>query len=239
MADNFKQTVNNIEVQIDPNGAVGSIKALNHQNILKDILNKVGKYSGLPYVANKNLTGTYSNGQMSFNNHSLNSTGNLTFSLAKKNADNLDIATMLGKLTQGDIIVFKDFVGRAAQFLFVSFVANNTKGSYDLTVTAITDNINYTYQDTEVEICVFSFLTSAPSSMANDIITLSGTRFKLCKKASNPTQGVPEVGDFVANGRLEDALILYAEYNTGDIHNFGTLANNFTDGSYTKVKYVK
>lgn len=73
-----------------------------------------------------------------------------------------------------------------------------------------------------------------------DIITLSGTRFRICKLATNPTLGVPETGDYVVNGRLPDALILYAEYSgTGDINNFGTLAANFTDGSYTKVKHVK
>ena len=72
-----------------------------------------------------------------------------------------------------------------------------------------------------------------------DIITLSGTRFRICKKPSNPTLGVPENGDYVVNGRLEDAIILFAEYDTGDVNDFGTLANKFTDGSYIGVSFEK
>ena len=172
MADNLKQTVSTIEIQIDPNGAAGSILAQNHQNILKDVLNKVGKYTGQSYTAQKNITGVYSNGQFSFNNNALDATGNLTFSFAQKTADNLDLISTLNTLTAGSIIMFKDFVGRASLYVYVSHTTNSTKVTYDIVLTAVTGNPNYTYGDSEEEICIFSFKALSGTN-PNGFVTLA------------------------------------------------------------------
>ena len=235
MADNFVQIVEDVELYIDPNGAPGSILAQNHQNILKDILNKAGKYVGSSYKANKNITGVFSNGQMSFNNNALNSSGNLTFSFSKISSDNLDLKNTLSQMMTGNLIVLKDFAGRAAQYKFVSYTEDNVKMTYEVVLVAVLGNPNYTYQESETLISIFSF---NPASLNTDIITLNNTRFRICKKPSNTTIGIVEEGDYVTMGRLEDALIIQAKYNTGDVNDFGILANNFTDGSYTQVKYV-
>jgi len=74
-------------------------------------------------------------------------------------------------------------------------------------------------------------------------IIVNNNLFRLIK---NPVNNNPvnkktvELNDFIDNGYYDDSvLIIRAKYNTGDINDFGTLANNFTDGSYTQVKYVE
>lgn len=240
MADNLEQLKQDVETFIDPNGAPQSIKALNHQNLLKEVLSKTGKYVGASYVAQKEIVGELSNGQFSFEGNDLNPSTEVTFAFAQLNADNLDLMPTLQRLVKGSIIFFKDYTGKAAQFRFLSYVFDNTRKAYLVTVENFDGNPEYTYQDDESQICIFSFV-----SRSSNFQVLNNAEFRVHKLTTNEVFHTVEVNDVVTNGYFEDdnALIQYAIYkNTlgdNDINNFGTLANNYTDGNYSSVKPVK
>lgn len=68
-------------------------------------------------------------------------------------------------------------------------------------------------------------------------IIASGGIFKWSKKPSNTTDTIV-AGEVITNGRISETVHVYsAIYESGDINDFGTEANNFTDGSYTEVQY--
>jgi len=235
MADNLEQLQQDVETFIDPNGAPQSIKASDHQNLLKQVLSKTGKYVGASYVAQKEIVGALSNGQFSFEGNELNPSTEATFAFAKLNADNLDMLETFKRLTPGTIMFFKDYAGKAAQFNFKSYSFNATRNAYLVTVDNFDGNPEYTYQEEETQICVFSFLLKSAKFKV-----LNGAEFRV-----HGTTNELQVDDVVTNGFFasDNALIQYAIYkNTlgdNDIHNFGTLANNYTDGNYESVKPVK
>ena len=156
MADNLEQLQQDVETFIDPNGAPQSIKASDHQNLLKQVLSKTGKYVGASYVAQKEIVGALSNGQFSFEGNELNPSTEATFAFAKLNADNLDMLETFKRLTPGTIMFFKDYAGKAAQFNFKSYSFNATRNAYLVTVDNFDGNPEYTYQEEETQICVFS-----------------------------------------------------------------------------------
>lgn len=68
-------------------------------------------------------------------------------------------------------------------------------------------------------------------------ITINGTVFFWAKKPDNNTSTLA-IGEVISHGRISNAVhINYAIYNGGDINNFGTVQNDFTDGNYT-VDYI-
>ena len=68
-------------------------------------------------------------------------------------------------------------------------------------------------------------------------IVASGGVFKWNKKPSNTTNTLV-AGEVITNGRISETIHIYsAIYVSGDINDFGTQANNFTDGSYREVQF--
>lgn len=240
MADNLEQLQQDVETFIDPNGAPQSIKAANHQNLLKQVLSNTGKYTGSSYVAQKEIVGELSNGQFSFEGNELNPANSVTFAFAKLSADNLDFINVLQNLTKGSVISFKDYAGKKADFKLVSYTFNETRNAYLVTVDSFDGNPAYTYQNDEIQICIFSFIVKA-----SNFQVLNGAEFRVHKLTGNSNFNTVELNDVVTNGYFQDdnALIQYAVYkNTlgdNDINNFGTLANNYNDGNYSMVKPVK
>lgn len=159
MANNLKILEQTIEAQIDPNGAPGSILAFNHQNILKDVLNNVGKTTGFHFKAEKDPA-TIPTGKLSFNGNAFNNLAEFLITVSELSLDLNDFGNILKLYVTGTTIHFKDYVGRSAFFQFISFVAaddgmgNNT---YEITVKGFADNSNYTYQDAESENATLSF----------------------------------------------------------------------------------
>lgn len=238
MADNLEQVEQDIDTFIDANGAPQSIKASNHNNLLKQVLSKTGKYVGSSYVAQKEIVGELSNGQFSFEGNGLNPSSEVTFAFAQLNADNLDMLETFKRLTPGTIIFFKDYAGRAAQFSFKSFTFNATRKAYIVTVENFDGNPEYTYQDDESRVCVFSYLIKGLNFQV-----LNGAEFRV-----HSNSDALQIDDVVTNGFFPSegangVLIQYAIYkNTigdNDVNNFGTLAGNFNDGNYSNVKPVK
>jgi len=157
--DNLKLIENDIDVFIDPNGAPGSILAENNQTIFKAILEKVGKYTGSPFIAKRNLT-LFSPGDLSWNGNAMNNETEFIISVSKLTTDLNDIGLLLDMLILNDIIQFKDYVGRSV-FLTYKGHAQETDGNgaiyYDISVVGFSTNVNYTYQVNETQICVVSF----------------------------------------------------------------------------------
>lgn len=155
MADNLIELEQNVETFIDPSGVAGSILAQNHQNILKDVLARVGKYVGSPYIATKEETNLLP-GTMSWRGNTMNNTSLFQIDFAKLTADLNDFGLILSTLAEGDLIHFKDAKGRS---VFLEYFNHNlTTGNspvYQVNVKGKAENINYVYQDTEKLISIF------------------------------------------------------------------------------------
>ena len=72
-------------------------------------------------------------------------------------------------------------------------------------------------------------------------IVVAGTVFNWSKKPSNTTNTLA-VGEVITNGRISETIHIYSAIYTNaladaDIDNFGTEANNFTDGNYIQVQF--
>lgn len=163
MANNLKVLKERIETDIDPLGAPGSILAQNHQEILIDVLNNVGKNNGAQYLAHKTLT-NYTNGKMSWNSNAMNNTSDFIMTFAKLTSDLNDFGQILSRLKTNDLLRFKDFVGRSVDLIF-QFYEADVDGSgnpvYNVTVKGVAQNVNYVYQDTEIENSVISLSAKA------------------------------------------------------------------------------
>ncbi|QHB40985.1 hypothetical protein HWC99_gp54 [Flavobacterium phage vB_FspS_tant8-1] len=157
--DNLKLIEQDIDVFIDPNGAPGSILAVNNQAIFKAILEKVGKYTGSPFIAKRNLT-LFSPGDFSWNGNAMNNETEFIISISKKTTDLNDVGLILDTLIKNDLIQFKDFNGRSiflTYFSHTQMTDGNGAFYYDIAVTGFSNNINYTYQVNESQIAVISF----------------------------------------------------------------------------------
>jgi hypothetical protein len=168
MSDNLKMLKERIATDIDPSGAPGSILAENHKAILNEVLDKVGRNTGFGFRANKILT-VFQSGSMSWESNAMNILTNFEIKVSKLTLDLNDIGHVLELLNEGDLIKFKDFVGRSVFLEYVSHVADVDGSSnpiYILTVKGKAENINYTYQDNEIELCSFDFKKgSSPASL--------------------------------------------------------------------------
>ena len=180
--DNLQQLVDLIDQDIDPNGSTGSILAANHNNILKDVINKVGKWNGSFFIAHRSLTNITS-GKLSFQSNALNNTSQFTIKVAKLSADLIDIGAILNILSEGSILKFKDFEGRTALFEFVSYssgVDGNSNNIYNVVVKGFSFNPNYTYQSGEFKLAVLDFVNKKKiKKRPNHTITASTYQFQI------------------------------------------------------------
>lgn len=181
MSDNLDNIKIDVEQFIDPNGAPNSILAQNHQNILKDILSKVGKYTGSPYIATKEATDLTA-GKMSFRGNSFDASGTIQIDFAKLTADLTDFDLVLSNMAQGDLFKFKDYKGRVAFFEFQDYETANNAGNdiYEVDVIPSEGNLAYTYQDTEELVSVFDVFSKTIDlravSFSGNVVSLDVSR---------------------------------------------------------------
>ncbi len=211
--DNLKNLEALIEQHIDPNGTPGSILAENHQAILKEVLTKVGKWTGSAFVANKNAT-AFPSGTFSWNNNAMNNTSDFTITMSKKTADLNDVGIILETMVLGDVIQFKDFAGRSVFLTYKSHTPGTDTGGapiYVVTVAGSVDNPNYIYQVAEQSIAVLSYhkklvdATPAISTDAGNYATI-GTDGKIYVPIPSPTSTPVE-------NRFADVATLLANQN--------------------------
>lgn len=205
MADNLKITTGNVDTAINPSAGVGEIKAQDHNNLLKEILAKVGKFTGSPFLAQSDTnSGVVPVGVLVWNNNAFNNTTAFELTVAKKTADLNDIGIILGVINSGSLIHFKDFVGRSCFLEYVSHVAATDTGGgaiYRITVKGDADNSNYAYQAAEQEPCVIEFFNKASGSDLKSI-EIEGNVFQWQPSPLNTTS-TPLIGDRASNGWIE------------------------------------
>lgn len=233
--DNKKSIEDLIFQQIDPNGAPGSILAENHRDRLTAVLKTAGKYTGTYFLAEKNRT-TYPSGTFSWNDNSMDQSGNFEVIIAKKSSDLLDLG-QLYNLMQGEIAIqFKDYVGRVALYRIVSISPDtiSTNDVYRLTLQSIAGNPSYIYQDDEKIICGVSFLFLS-ATQSQEKITVGGVEY-LFRKKNTGTPTSPQKYDIAEHGVREITedgntfkvvqTIMYNSGTPGDLPSWEVILEN-------------
>lgn len=161
MADNLSAIASRINQDIDPNGAPESITALNHNEILQQMLRASGKYTGLPFAIRTNFQGVVADGDFFFSG-AFNT--NNTAMVSGKTVDGTAIEEVLGQFFIGGIIHLKDFIGRSVFFSVSSIteaVDDNGAQMFILELTPFVSNTNYAYQTSEVQIGIIELLQNS------------------------------------------------------------------------------
>lgn len=201
MADNLELLKQELDLAIDPNAGPGQILAQKHNDYATSMINKLGKYVGSPFNAKNNYTGVIALGDFHIQG-ALNEAGQISIITSKLTNDLNDFGIVLATLSTGDLIHFKDVVGRSCYFRYIYHIANidnNYVDIYQIVVEPDVTNINYTYQSNEVKPCVIELV----SGRKNVVPYLSFTIYK----ASGNTSNELEVGD-VASGWIDDVTFI-------------------------------
>lgn len=219
MADNLKLTEEDIDKAIDVNAGIGGIKAENHNDALKQVLKKAGRYVGFPYLSQADTNaGQVPTGVLVWNNNAFNNQTAFNITVAKFTSDGNNIGKILSTLNQGSILHFKDFVGRSAFFEYQSHTETtdtNSNPIFNISVIGDVDNSNYTYQASEQEICIISFYINSSGSGSSNKITIGGNEFTYY--AINGTISNIQNGDLALDGIISSTeLGKYLRYDTGD-----------------------
>ena len=159
--DDLRQQKVNLDATIDPNAGPGGILAANHNQLETDLYGKVGKYTGSPFTAIGGNGNVIDTGKVWFaESFSNDDEDGFVMKASQKTNDLLDFGLILNSLENGDLIHFKDFVGRSALLTFRSFTAETDTATnpYYRIIVQGGDNPNYIYQADEAEICVISVI---------------------------------------------------------------------------------
>ncbi len=218
MSDNLKIVEQNIDTAIDPNAGVGQILAAEHNQVLKEVVRKAGKYTGFPFVSRgQSNAGVITSGFFIWNNNAMNNTSNFVITAAKLTADLNDIGVVLNQLSPADIMRFKDFEGRSVFLEYVSHSSSddgNGNDTYDITVKGFVENTNYTYQATEEQVSIIDFYTKGSSSV--DTVTIGGNVF-LYQSMGGSVSNI-QAGDLAKDGLIApNELATYLRYVSGDV----------------------
>lgn len=176
MSDNLKNIEDQVDIDIDPAGAPGSILALNHNEILKDILNSTGKYTGAPYTAKKDES-VVPTGIFSWNGNAMNVVTPFVITISKLTIDLNDIGKLLDVMPAKGIIKFKDYVGRSVYLEYISHVAGvdlSANDVYNITVKGFVENPNYIYQNAEQQIAVLEFFIGSAVTHIDTFVATHG-----------------------------------------------------------------
>jgi hypothetical protein len=179
--DNFDILKQNLDIAIDPNAGIGQILAQKHNDYVTEFMSKQGKYVGSPFTAKATYQGVANPGEL-FLNGALNDVNGLGIITSKLTNDLNDFGIVLQTLSSGDLIHFKDYVGRSCYFVFKSFFAandNNNNEIYQIDVTPNANNINYTYQANESKICVLELIKNIDYFNNVEIDFFTGNKFSL------------------------------------------------------------
>ncbi len=154
--DNLKTLSERVDTDIDPAGSPGSVLASNHNEIEKTIISQTGKYVGSPFTAKGGDNSVVETGEI-FIGDNFQQVAEILIYAAQKTNDLVDFGLTLATCEGGDLIHFKDFVGRSAFFIFDYYTAEkdaNSNDFYLIRVKGLADNLNYEYQVGESELCV-------------------------------------------------------------------------------------
>ena len=204
MADNLKQLTQDVGTAINPAGAPGSILAVNHKSVLTQVIEKAGKYTGLPFVAKlQSSAGIIMPGTFVWNGNAMNQNGDFIITVSKYTSDMNDVGHYLSLLAEGTLIHFKDFVGRSVILKYKSHapdIDGISNDIFNIFVSGVPENTNYTYQANESEVCMIEFFNK---SQAGDAPATTLTPEQIQSLINNAK---PSVVEFTANANLSSLL---------------------------------
>jgi len=123
------------------------------------MFDKLGRYTGFPFVAGRTPSGPITAGSLYWNNNAMNKTDNFDITTSKFTTDGNDIERILNLCSVGSIIHFKDFAGRSTTLEFVGYI--NTDDVLTITVKGFSENTDYNYQIGEFEPCMIEIISES------------------------------------------------------------------------------
>lgn len=210
--DNLQTLLQTIIAQINTPNGIDSITPEIVQAILRDIVTKVGRFTGIPLIAKG--SGTITAGSVIWNNNPMSSTSDFTINISNTTADGTSAIVILSRINAGDIIHIKDFEGRSGFYLYKSQVINTD--NVELTLQGFAGNNPYTYLSSDAVSCIMEVLPIKSKTVPFGNPTVYKTK--------GNTADEPEINDFVVgpiNGNLMMlGGILIAVDNIMDISNY-------------------
>lgn len=214
--DDLRVVISDINSAIPIGGGVASVKTINHNPLEKEIVRKVGKYTGFQFLAERSpVDGIIELGKLYWNGSAMNKNDeSFTVSVSEKTADGDNIGNILELITEGSILHFKDFAGRSSILRFYSYeekTDTEDKTYFDLYVIGMIDSQNYAYQPDESEVGIIEFIVKQ-----NDLPSYDGI-YKYKQKGQSAlgvkNTGAPgEVGDIYEGvAGIVDGVLVYGQ----------------------------
>lgn len=180
--DNLKELRDSIDTVVPINGGIASVKTINDNPSRKLAIEKLGRYTGFPFISKRSpIDGIVPSGTLFWNGNAMNKGELFDIYIAINTQDGNQIQNVVETLNEGSLIHFKDFVGRSALLEFKSFV-REVSGAIDyliITVKGNTEDIDYAYQIDDEEPCMVEFISNAKnagnSKILNNIEELKAT----------------------------------------------------------------
>jgi hypothetical protein len=171
MADNLKTLKANLDLAINPNAPIGGIKAQKHNDYATEMINKLGKFTGVFFTVKGGAGTTCLAGEM-YINAPLNQITNFDLVVSRFNGDGNNIESLFNTLAINDSIHIKDDEGRSSYFTFNSLVLGTDSSSNPIitvSVKGLASNPNYTYLATDSNTTAIEFFkkTYSPPALAD------------------------------------------------------------------------
>lgn len=160
--DNLKEVKQNLDIAINPDAGEGQIFAQAHNDVFSEMLQKVGKYTGFPYIISGGpAPAAIANGDM-FVVNKLNEPENGVALLAGQTTqDGDDWGNVLKECEPFDIFHLKDNEGRSSYFHFESYSVEAEVGGgqhHAVKLVPLPGNPNYEYLTGQKVICIVDIM---------------------------------------------------------------------------------
>lgn len=216
MSDNLKLIYDKITTDIDPAGAPDSIKAEDHRDIEHSMVLSLGKYSGFVYKAI--ASGTPPDGSFSWENTPMNTLTDFTVKFNEFTSDGTRMLEVFNIMKKGDLIKFKDFLGRTALLIYQSSTGLVEGGEkiYNVVVKGIDSNPTYAYNGTDSFDCVFDFLMKGANN-TSDLVN-DGSNGSNVYITSDDLTGIVHEGYFETGTRSGgDLMVILGDYDNSNV----------------------
>lgn len=157
--DSLKVVKGNLDLAIDPDALPGQIFAQDHNDVFTEMLSKVGKYVGLPFVV-KGGFAEPALGEIYFD-RSLN-LSSVVIQMSTRTMDLNASENVVATLESTDIMHVKDFEGRSSFFRLTQTpnLHPTNPDVYQFKADAMPGNANYQYTGSYAEIMMVEFFKS-------------------------------------------------------------------------------
>jgi len=173
MADNLKLLIEKKNAVHNPLAPVQSILVSEINDFENDVITKLGRYTGFPFVSKRSPTaGVVPAGNLFWNTNAMNKSTPFQLYISNTTLDANRFSRILNLMSSGDLIHFKDFVGRSTTLTFLGFTTETDESANQyliVDVSGFAENLNYAYQADEAEICMIEFVkTSNPQTFTTN-----------------------------------------------------------------------